>query len=42
MAESLLGEAIFDYDSNDSRTGAETFMTILREADKEKPVDHLD
>jgi hypothetical protein len=42
MAESLLGEAIFDYDSNHSRNGSETLMAILREADKEKSVDHSD
>ena len=40
MAESLLGEAIFDYDINDSRTGAERFMAILKEAGKVKSVDH--
>ncbi len=40
MAESLLGEAIFDYDSNHSRSGAERLMTILKEADNRKSVDH--
>ena len=40
MAESLLGVAIFDYDSSHSRNGSETLMAILREADNEKSVDH--
>ncbi len=40
MAESLLGWAIFDYDSNLCRNGAETLMTILKEADNRKSGDH--
>jgi len=39
MAESLLGEATFDYESNLCRNGAETLLTILKEADKRKSGD---
>lgn len=40
MAESLLGETIFDYDSNHSMNGSEILMTILREAENEKSINH--
>lgn len=40
IAEGLLGEAIFDYRIGLFRNGAETLMTILKEAGNRKPGDH--